>query len=51
MTTFVNYDGVIAKIVRPDIECTNGYIHLIDKVVVKVGYKWQYNLHQSTDIK
>jgi len=35
MTTFVNYDGVIAKIVRPDIECTNGYIHLIDKVVVK----------------
>ena len=35
-TTFVNYDGVVAKIVRADIECTNGYIHLIDKVVVKV---------------
>jgi uncharacterized surface protein with fasciclin (FAS1) repeats len=33
--TFVNYDGVVAKIVRPNIECTNGYIHLIDKVVVK----------------
>ena len=36
MTTFVNYDGVVARIVRPDIECTNGFIHLIDKVVVKV---------------
>lgn len=35
MTTFVNYDGVVARIVRPDIECTNGFIHLIDKVVVK----------------
>ena len=49
MTTFVNYDGVIAKIVRPDIECTNGYIHLIDKVVVKVGYKSQSNCHQAND--
>ena len=27
---------MVAKIVRPNIECTNGYIHLIDKVVVKV---------------
>ena len=49
MTTFVNYDGVVAKIVRPDIECTNGYIHLIDKVVVKVGYKSQSNCHQAND--
>ena len=39
-TTFVNYDGVVAKIVRPNIECTNGYIHLIDKVVVKVIIKF-----------
>ena len=49
MTTFVNYDGVVAKIVRPDIECTNGYIHLIDKVVVKVGYKSLSNCHQAND--
>ena len=35
MTTYVNYDGVVAKVVKSDIECTNGYIHLIDKVVVK----------------
>ena len=40
-TTFVNYDGVVAKIVRPDIECTNGYIHLIDKVVVKVNIQFK----------
>ena len=35
--SLVNYDGLTARIVRPNIECTNGYIHLIDKVVVKVG--------------
>ena len=43
-TTFVNYDGVVAKVVRPDIECTNGYIHLIDKVVVKVIIHFQNNV-------
>ena len=34
--SFVNYDGITSRIVRPNIECTNGYIHLIDKVVMKV---------------
>ena len=34
--SLVNYDGLTARIVRANIECTNGYIHLIDKVVVKV---------------
>jgi len=33
--SFVNYDGITSRIVRPNIECTNGYIHLIDKVVMK----------------
>merc|ERR1712113_773403 len=49
MTTFVNYDGVVARIVRPDIECTNGFIHLIDKVVgQETGYHpWWFKLHAS----
>ena len=32
----VSNDGVVARVVRGDIECTNGYIHLIDRVVFKV---------------
>ena len=32
---YLDYDGVVAKIIRGDIECTNGYIHMIDKVIVK----------------
>ena len=34
--TIVTNHGVTSKIVQADIECSNGYIHLIDKVVVKV---------------
>ena len=37
MVTTVSYDGIVALVVRANIECTNGYIHLIDKVVMKVG--------------
>jgi len=33
--TTILYDGLSARIVRPDIECSNGYIHLIDRVVMK----------------
>jgi len=33
--TTVTYDGIVARIVRANIECTNGYIHLIDRVVMK----------------
>jgi len=35
MVTTVSYDGIVARVVRANIECTNGYIHLIDKVVMK----------------
>ena len=37
IVTTVSYDGIVARVVRANIECTNGYIHLIDKVVMKVG--------------
>ena len=37
MVTTVSYDGIVARVVRANIECTNGYIHLIDSVVMKVG--------------
>ena len=37
MVTTVSKDGIVARVVRANIECTNGYIHLIDKVVMKVG--------------
>lgn len=33
--TFVKYETIEARVVRANIECTNGYIHLIDKVVMK----------------
>jgi uncharacterized surface protein with fasciclin (FAS1) repeats len=33
--TKVTYDGIVARVVRANIECTNGYIHLIDRVVMK----------------
>jgi len=35
IVTTVSYDGIVARVVRANIECTNGYIHLIDKVVMK----------------
>eukprot|EP00090_Calanus_glacialis_P012795 TRINITY_DN2142_c0_g1_i1.p1 TRINITY_DN2142_c0_g1~~TRINITY_DN2142_c0_g1_i1.p1 ORF type:complete len:616 (-),score=157.05 TRINITY_DN2142_c0_g1_i1:467-2314(-) len=35
MVTTVSKDGIVARVVRANIECTNGYIHLIDKVVMK----------------
>jgi len=35
MVTTVAYDGIVARVVRANIECKNGYIHLIDKVVMK----------------
>ena len=36
MVTTVSKDGIVARVVRANIECTNGYIHLIDRVVMKV---------------
>ena len=29
--------GVVARVVRGDIECTNGYIHLVDSVIMRVS--------------
>jgi len=35
LVTKVTYDGIEARVVRANIECTNGYIHLIDRVIMK----------------
>ena len=32
---YVSYLDIEAKIIRPDMECTNGYVHVIDKVIMK----------------
>ena len=29
--TTVSFDGITARVVRGDLECTNGYIHLLDR--------------------
>ena len=34
--TVVTRHGILARVVEADISCTNGYIHLIDRVIVKV---------------
>ena len=41
MITVSNY-GVTSKIVYGNIECTNGYIHLIDTVILKVILRENY---------
>merc|ERR1712062_675593 len=33
--TVLTRDGILARVVEADIRCTNGYIHLIDRVIVK----------------
>ena len=35
--TLVTGHGVVARVVRGDIECTNGYIHLVDSVIKRVS--------------
>ena len=35
--TLVTGHGVVARVVRGDIECTNGYIHLVDSVIMRVS--------------
>ena len=30
--TTVSFDGITARVVRGDLECTNGYIHLLDRL-------------------
>ena len=31
----VIYEDIEARVVRGDLECTNGYVHLIDRVIMK----------------
>jgi hypothetical protein len=33
--TIVEWEDVKARLIRPNLECTNGYIHIIDQVVMK----------------
>ena len=33
--TVVEWEDVKARLIRPNLECTNGYIHIIDRVVMK----------------
>ena len=32
----VSYEDVSARVVRANLECSNGYIHVIDNVIMKV---------------
>ena len=43
-------DGVRARVVRGDIESTNGYIHTIDRVLFKVSYMNTINMEIVYDI-
>ena len=40
----VGVDGVRARVVRGDIESTNGYIHTIDRVLLKVSCIYKTNI-------
>jgi uncharacterized surface protein with fasciclin (FAS1) repeats len=33
--TAIQWEDLEARIIRPNLECTNGYIHVIDKVMMK----------------
>lgn len=33
--TVVEWEDLVAKVIRSNLECTNGYIHIIDKVIMK----------------
>jgi len=37
---YVSWQGVKAKIIRPNIEVTNGYIHLVDTVLIDDSPAW-----------
>ena len=39
----VSVGGVVGRVVRGDIECSNGYIHIIDTVLAQVGYQSFYS--------
>ena len=31
---YVEWNGIAAKVIRPDVECVNGVVHVIDKVLM-----------------
>lgn len=31
----MEWEDIEARVIRPNLECTNGYIHVIDKVLMK----------------
>lgn len=33
--TVIQWEDLEARVIRPNLECTNGYIHVIDKVIMK----------------
>jgi hypothetical protein len=33
----VSYEDLTARVVRGNLECTNGYIHILDNVIMKVS--------------
>ncbi len=33
--TFIEWEDLQARVIRPNMECTNGMIHVIDKVIMK----------------
>ena len=33
--TVLEWEDLEARVIRPNLECTNGYIHVIDKVIMK----------------
>jgi hypothetical protein len=36
----IDQDQVRAKVIRPNIECSNGYIHLVDTVMLDDAAPW-----------
>ena len=38
--TMVEWEDVKAKLIRPNLECTNGYIHLTDTVMIDDTPPW-----------
>ena len=33
--TAIQWENLEARLIRADLECTNGYIHVIDRVIMK----------------
>jgi hypothetical protein len=31
----VEWEGLTARLIRPDLECSNGFVHIIDRVLMQ----------------